>query len=148
MGRAKAGANASMLAETPVLQGLQGDVGAETEEAGNGFSGTVIADSVSDKSNPENGSALTQSAMTDGSSLSPSTTLGSGNQADQLAVEPYEVPTWAEFRGYVMENGDKFVRATYPNPPVDLIETIWCGVPVEHHEHARVMTPKREWLVY
>lgn len=61
---------------------------------------------------------------------------------------PYEVPTWAEFRSYVMENGDKFVRATYPEPPVDLIETIWCGVPVEHHEKARVMTPKSEWLVY
>ena len=71
-----------------------------------------------------------------------------GDATDEFTVAPYEVPTWAEFRGYVMENGDKFVRATYPNPPVDLIETIWCGVPVEHHDKARVMTATREWLVY
>lgn len=75
--------------------------------------------------------------------------------ADDLAVaetpefvEEYAVPSWAEFRTFVMENGNKYVRASYPDAPADLIETIWCGVPVIHHEQARVMTPKGEWLVY
>lgn len=71
-----------------------------------------------------------------------------GDATEEFVVAPYEVPTWAEFRSYVMDNGNKYVRATYPNPPVDLIETIWCGVPVEHHEQARVMDAQREWLVY
>jgi hypothetical protein len=81
---------------------------------------------------------------------------GSENLADDLAVAEaadtvapeYELPTWAEFRTFVMENGNKYVRASYPEAPADLIETIWCGVPVIQHEQARVMTPKGEWLVY
>jgi hypothetical protein len=70
---------------------------------------------------------------------------------DDLAVAeaaPYELPMWAEFRSFVMENGNQYVRASYPDAPSDLIETIWCGVPVLHHEQARVMTPKGEWVVY
>lgn len=63
-------------------------------------------------------------------------------------TEEYALPTWAEFRTFVMENGNKYVRASYPDAPADLIETIWCGVPVVPHEQARVMTPKGEWLVY
>ncbi|MBB2999664.1 hypothetical protein FHX57_001995 [Paraburkholderia tropica] len=59
-----------------------------------------------------------------------------------------QIPSWGEFRTHVIKNGNKFVRASYPNPPEDLIETIWCGVPVSHHERARVMTPKSEWLEY
>ncbi|CAM2155459.1 hypothetical protein PT2222_330079 [Paraburkholderia tropica] len=60
--------------------------------------------------------------------------------------DEYVSPTWAQFRTFVLNNGNRFVRATFPEPPADLIETIWCGVPVEHHERARVMTPKREWV--
>jgi len=60
----------------------------------------------------------------------------------------YEIPSWAEFRQFVMDNGNKYVRASYPNPPTDLIESIWCGIPVEDHLVARVMTPRSEWLVY
>jgi hypothetical protein len=63
-------------------------------------------------------------------------------------VEEYALPSWAEFRTFVMENGNQYVRASYPDAPADLIETIWCGVPVLHHEQARVMTPKGEWVVY
>lgn len=80
--------------------------------------------------------------------------VGAG-PADDLAVaeapefvEEYALPSWAEFRTFVMENGNKYVRASYPDAPADLIETIWCGVPVVHNEQARVMTPKGEWLVY
>jgi hypothetical protein len=88
----------------------------------------------------------------------PETSVQQGSQGDvgaalvdDLAVAedaPYELPTWAEFRSFVMENGNQYVRASYPDAPSDLIETIWCGVPVLHHEQARVMTPKGEWVVY
>lgn len=67
---------------------------------------------------------------------------------DETEQPTYEVPTWAEFRQYVMDNGDKYVRASYPAAPTDLIDTVWCGIPVVEHGQARVMTPKREWLVY
>ncbi|WP_430230511.1 hypothetical protein [Paraburkholderia tropica] len=66
----------------------------------------------------------------------------------QPALGESQIPPWGEFRTHVIKNGNRFVRASYPNPPEDLIETIWCGVPVSHHEHARVMTPKSEWLEY
>lgn len=79
------------------------------------------------------------------------TATGGSSPADDLAVAEagaYRLPTWSEFRTFVMANGNKYVRATYPGAPADLIETIWCGVPVVEHEHARVMTPGGEWLVY
>ncbi len=104
------------------------------------------ADSSAGSNGPEFGSKLSESAKVADPPL-----VGLSNR--QLlhgecpqVEEIYTPPTWAEFRTHVINNGNKFVRATYPNPPTDLIETIWCGVPVEHHERARVMTPKREWV--
>ena len=138
MGRAKAIVYTPIAASTP-LGNVDPGASEEVEQQGNVLSEMANADSVSGNSDPASDFALTDSAMMDGFNSSLSETL---------STPEYEPPSWAEFRTYVMDNGNRFVRASYPNPPVDLIETIWCGVPVEHHEHARVMTPKSEWLVY
>lgn len=81
-------------------------------------------------------------------SLEPALDMDASAGAEDYLSDVYEPPSWGEFRTHVIKNGNKFVRASYPNPPEDLIETIWCGVPVSHHERARVMTPKSEWLEY
>ncbi|WP_205982530.1 hypothetical protein [Paraburkholderia sp. Ac-20340] len=91
------------------------------------------------------------SATTSAAGVALDAILGAGKAPDTpLAADgdDYAPPSWGEFRTFVLNNGHKFVRASYPNPPTDLIETIWCGVPVVHHEIARVMTPKSVWLEY
>lgn len=77
----------------------------------------------------------------------PDATLLDVAEAAETACVEYVVPPWGEFRKFVMDHGNKYVRASYPNAPADLIETIWCGIPVLEHERARVMTPKGEWVV-
>lgn len=145
------------------MQDLQGALGAADAESGN--VGALLNGSLNLIPSATHGERLSavqlltadDSLSGDGSTdwdialqgFLPDTSLAtSGDSASDPVAPEYELPTWAEFRGYVMENGDKYVRASYPNSPADLIETIWCGVPVIEHNQARVMTPKGEWLVY
>lgn len=66
-----------------------------------------------------------------------------------LAAAPdSNLPTWSDFQRYVMLHGDKYARASYPDAPFPVINTIWAGIPVIEHEQARVMTPAGEWLAY
>jgi hypothetical protein len=114
-----------------------------------------FSDSSANQPSSQSESLASESAVEQSALLSErSSTVVPTVPADDLAVaetpefvEEYAVPSWAEFRTFVMENGNKYVRASYPDAPADLIETIWCGVPVMQHEQARVMTPGGEWLV-
>lgn len=96
--------------------------------------------------------APAEAAPNDTSATTSVAAVASGTIPDAGDGDPgvpvYVPPSWAEFRTFVLNNGHRFVRATFPDAPADLIETIWCGVPVAHHERARVMTAKSEWLEY
>lgn len=61
-----------------------------------------------------------------------------------VEFEPPHMMPWGQFAEYVRSHAPKVVRASYPLPATDVIDTIYSGVPVIHGEPA-VMDAQSNW---
>jgi hypothetical protein len=59
---------------------------------------------------------------------------------------PEGTPDWAIFASFIQKHGDQIIRAQYPTPMGEVVDTIWCGVPVTDGP-AAVILHKRAGLV-